>query len=302
MYAKWALVLALCILCVPALAASGLTDSSLQPSGVLNRMANAFTLRADRYATPIKDAARSLFWSLTGFALFVNGVKLIFKDGDIQSFAGVMVRMILFVGIFSYLLEKGSYIGITIIDSLSGLTSERNMGPSELLDVVFNSSQRLRQAAENASGSIPSKIGIYLMLIVFDLILFHVVVRYVSLYLNAYVMCVCGVFVLGFGAFSYTRDLAVNYMRLSLSLGLQLMAMTIVCQVGAGVLEDIGLGLIHADSVTMQDLGVVLFSALFLHALSGILPHTVGQLVTGAGVQAASSPLTVRLPRINLRK
>lgn len=281
-----ALLLALLLLPCCAHAAK-----ELSPDGVLNFVADSFIAGASRYAQPIKDAAERLFWILLAISIVVSGIKLVFKQGDPSSFFAVLVRLCLLTGAFHFLLANGTAIGASVIDSLSSVTNDRAVGPSEILDCTFNTTRTLNKAVSSSIANIPTALVLQLMILFFTVTMFLVAIRYITLYLTAYIFCVCGVFVLGFGAFSHTRDIAVSYLRVIFSLSLELMTMILICNAGFGVLEDLAARVAALKrNLNMQDAGVVLFTALFIYALSARLPSIVGSLVA-----SHPDPGTVRM-------
>lgn len=280
---------AVLLFCTEAYAASPLT-----PNGILNYVSDTFVDSARIYSEPIKKAAERLFWMLLGIALISTGVRLAFNHGDIASFYSVFVRIILLTGMFYFLLSHGTAIGSSVVDSLSSITNTRGIGPSELLDLTFNTGRALSTAVSKTMYGFSVGITLNIMILIFDIVMFLVTIRYVSLYLTAYIFCICGVFVLGFGAFSYTRELAVNFLRTVFSLSLELMTMILVCNAGFSVLEHLSEAVLQLKgNITLQDTGVVLFTALFIHVLSTGLPRIVGSLIAshpGAGSLSFSIP------------
>ncbi len=271
----------------------------LTPDGVLNFVADSFIAGASRYANPIKDAAERLFWILLAISIVVSGIKLIFKQGDPASFFAVLVRLCLLTGAFHFLLANGTAIGTSIVKSLSSVTNDRAIGPSEILDCTFNTTRTLNKAVSSSIANLPSALVLQLMILFFTVTMFLVTIRYITLYLTAYIFCVCGVFVLGFGAFSNTRDIAVSYLRVIFSLSLELMTMILICNAGFGVLEDLA-GKVAAlkRHLNMQDAGVVLFTSLFIYALTARLPSIVGSLVAShpdSGTVRMNIPVVSRI-------
>lgn len=255
-------------------------DGALTPNGVLNYVADAFIAGAKSYSEPIKSAAERLFWLLLGISIVVSGIRLVLRQGDITAFFAIFVKLVILTGIFYFLLSNGSKIGSSIVDSLSSITNTRNIGPSELLDVTFNIGHGLNRAVSKSFSGMAASLVIQLMILIFNIVMFLVTIRYVVLYLTAYIFCICGVFVLGFGAFGYTREIAVNFLRIIFSLSLELMTMILVCNTGFTVLEEMGTAITKLTrSITLQDTGVVLFTALFMHVISATLPKIVGSLV-----------------------
>jgi type IV secretion system protein TrbL len=271
----------------------------LSASGVLNYVADSFINSASGYAASIKNAAERLFWILLAISIVVTGIKLVFKQGDPASFFAVLIRLCLLTGTFYFLLSHGTAIGTSIIDSLMSVTSRGSVGPSEILDCTFNTTHALNKSISSSISNLPTALVLQLMILFFTVTMFLVTVRYVTLYITAYIFCVCGVFVLGFGAFSYTREISVSYLRVIFSLALELMTMILICNAGFEVLSGLAGQIADLDRpLIMQDAGVVLFIALFIYALTARLPSIVGSLVAthpDAGTVRMNIPIVSRV-------
>ena len=289
----------LTLLLVPSCANAAQT---LEPDGMLNYIAQQFISGASRYSEPIKQAAERLFWILLGISIVTSGIRMVLRSGDPASFFAVLVRLCLLTGTFYFLLKNGAQIGASIIDSLCSVTNNRSIGPSELLDCTFNTTRTLNKAIGSSVTNIPTALVLQLMILFFTVTMFLVTIRYITLYLSSYIFCVCGVFVLGFGAFSYTREIAVQYLRVIFSLALELMTMILICNAGFEVLETLSAKVMALDRhLNMQDAGVVLFTALFIYALCARLPAIVGSLVATHPQEAIPRLNIFRIPRLLLR-
>ncbi len=284
------------LLCAAALLwpETALASDGLPADGLLNRVADNFIQNVQNYSAPIAAAAERLFWMLLSCAIVVTGAKMIFKQGDPSSFAAVMVRLILTTGVFYFLLKNGARISASVIDSMIEVSGHYSVGPSELLDITFNTTKQLHMAISKSLAALPAALVMNLLIAVYSLIMFLVTIRYITLYISAYVFCTLGVFVLGFGAFGYTRVMAVSYLKTVLSLALQLMTMIIICNIGFQVLNDLSTAIAELDKpLTFQDAGVVLFTSLFLMVLCSSLPRLVGSLVC---VNPATGTLSFNVP------
>ena len=266
-----------------ACASAGLYEWELNSSGVVNRVANLFISTAGEYVDPIKEAALRLFWQLLACALVLHGLKLVFAEGTVSSFAAVLIKISLISGFFLYLINHGHTIAASFIDSLSSLTTSSSVGPAEMLDMSFNIGHQLMEAASASSADIPAMLVLYLLVMYFYYLMFRVCCQYVILYLSAYIMSICGIFVLGFGAFYPAREIAVNYLRCVLALGLQMMSMILVCNVGFNILEDMAAEIVSLESTfTFSDAVVIMLTAMLIRGLSVTIPGLVGSLAGGS--------------------
>ncbi len=277
-----------------ALPCTAHADAALSPDGLLNYSTNLFLSSAQQYIYPIKGAAQRLFWLLLLIAVVLHGIKLILNPKTISSFVAVFTQFVLIAGLFYFLLQNGAEIGASIVDSMISITNTNRIGPSEMLDITFNIGQSLSEHKASSLSSIPVSIMINAVILIFYIVMFLVTVRYITLYLCSYIFCIIGVFVLGFGALNVTRYIAVNYLRITFSLACELMTMILVCNIGFSILDRILQSLTTLDeTISLQECCVVLFTAIFIHALSAGLPRIVGSLFIshpGAGSISFSIP------------
>lgn len=289
--------------------AQEIKDLTLSPDGVLNSLTLLFIDNISEAATPIKEAANRLFWILVPISIVMLGIKSTFKDGNMQSFMGDLVKLLLVTGFYYFLLDNGTAIGHSVIDSLTSVTTNSNTGPSELIDLTFNIASNLNQNI--SAGLFNAVTGFILrcMVLVFMFIMFLVVIKFTTLFICAHILCICGVFVLGLGAISYTRYIAINFFKSILSMSLELMTTLLVINSGCLILKNLknkSQEIVESgSSVGSSECSVIIFTALFIYILSKYLPEAVSNLVTmtnGRNAKRSNSRISLKIPSINLKK
>ncbi|EFY06963.1 P-type conjugative transfer protein TrbL [Succinatimonas hippei] len=269
--------------------ARGLGNMFLNPSGVLNLSVNRVLSKINQITVPLKSAATRLFWILCAISAVLSGIRLIFQDGTIQNFFGELVKMLLIIGIFEFLLQNGPDIGADIIDSMIKLSQSQELGISECADKTFKIAGLLINKA-GAHGPI-MEITIILEVVLIFVVLSLIIVKFAVMYVSAYFVCVAGIFVLGFGALSFTRDLSVNYLKMLFSIGLQLMSIILICSAGFSIFDDFIYDLETSGNISFTDTTVLIFTSLFIYGLSTGTPQVVGQLIMGANISGGASLL-----------
>lgn len=282
----WAAAVLLLIAVLGCTQAAWAADSQdfglMLQQGIVKTSVELFEAETSRVAADIQSAATRLFWILCSVAIVVNGIKLIFKDGDLQAFFAVLVRFVIIIGIFHFLLVNGAQIGAEVINSLTSLTSRSGGGPAELADRIIDVTVAvLRSVSRTESAISISMLTMSLTLIIFDFILFGVVASCLVLYLSSYILCVVGVFVLGFGALSFTRQFAVNYLQLIIATGLELMTMILICNVGISAMDRLAEYIESVGTTSFSTQGVLLLCSVLLWSTSRVLPAMVGSLISG---------------------
>ena len=256
----------------------------LNADGILNSLIDEFVSCVNDSAGPIHQAAKRLFWFLVPISLVLTGIRCAF-NGDMSDFFLSLVTGVLFTGIFFYLLSNDYAIGKSIIDSFVTMVDNNYMGPSELIDLVFNIDRQITNLTTSNVLGLVSKIQIIICMIVFSVVMFFVILRFVSIYLTAQVLCVIGVFVLGFGGLRSTRYLAVNYLKLLIAKGLELITVLIITKAGCRILNDvIDATRLYEDGISVlkhSDCMVMIFISLFMFVLSKSLPPVMASLMIG---------------------
>lgn len=264
--------------------------STWQPvtEGALDFVTGTFLDTVNSYAEPIKRAATRLFWLLLSLSIVWIGCKRIFMPDNIQDLTAVFLRLVVVTGVFLFLLQNGAKIGGDIIDSLISLTDDRRIGPAEMFDLTANLFVRFTDLISNADLSILGSLMLSIPCWVFFYFMTKVIVRFTVLYLTAYSLCVCGIFVLGFGSFAATRNIAVNYLRGIIASALQLMTTILICNAGHAILIKLAEQYETMErTVQIQDCIAILFSGMFILGLVETLPEVVGALMaTGANAHA----------------
>lgn len=302
------LFLILTVICKSASAGEA-NSLTLSPDGVLNSLTLLFIDNISEAATPIKEAANRLFWILVPISIVLLGIRNVFKDGNMQSFMGDLVKLVLITGFYYFLLDNGTAIGHSVIDSLTSVTTSANTGPSELIDLTFNIASNLNKNI--SAGLFNAVTGFILrcLVLIFMFIMFLVVIRFTTLFICAHILCICGVFVLGLGAISFTRYIAVNFFKSILSMSLELMTTLLVVNSGCLILKNLkdkSEEIVESGaSVGSSECSVIIFTALFIYILSKHLPEVVSNLVImshSRSAKTSSNRISFKIPNLNLKK
>lgn len=267
--------------------ASSVVHAQVDNAGVLDQALKRYRDAAQGWQDAAHGAASSLFWSLATISLVWTMGQLALRRAELGEFFGELVRYLLFTGFWAWMLENGPQHAQMIIDSMvriGGSAAGTSLkSPSGVLDVGF---QLLDRALEQSSIQDPlaTSIGVVMalgVLIILALVGVNMLVALISCWIVAY----AGLFVLGFGGSKWTSDMAMNYYRMMLSLGLQVFAMILLVGVGDGMLRDY-LGRLE-QTVNVRELAVMLVVALVLLSSVNRIPALIGTLANGSSTQYA---------------
>jgi len=251
---------------------------------VVDQLLGKFKSAGQAWVGPLTRGATTLFWLLAIISLVWTGAIMVLKRAELVEILVEIVRYIMTIGIFFWLLTNGPQFAGAIIESLRRLGGEasgtgQSMFPGELItigaQVVQNQLRPIGWLFPVASA-IPVLLAV-IILIVCTLICANMVLLLIAGWIVAY----AGVVVLGFGASKWTSDIAINYFRTALGIGLSLMTMQLVISIGIGMLK----ALVQAtgSSGDIGQLIAITVTVILLAVIAHKLPQMVSGMVTGSG-------------------
>ncbi|HFM1927048.1 TPA: P-type conjugative transfer protein TrbL, partial [Escherichia coli] len=207
----------------------------LDSSGLLDTLLDKFQQVASTWTTVIADYANWLFWGLVLISMVWTFGMMAMQGEGLTGVLAEIVRFFAVIGFFYYLLINGPSISQSIINSMRQLAANAlgistGISPSSIVDMAFAILTKVSSVASIWSPMI-STIMItvaIIVLVVMSLIAINMLIMLVS----AWVLCYAGVILLGFGGSKWTSDIAINYLRTVLSIGIQLFTMTLIIGIG----------------------------------------------------------------------
>jgi len=109
-----AAVVVLTLLLVPS-------EAYAQSVQALDTLIDNFQTQSKQWEGTIKKAAIGLFWILAAIELSVSSIFIALQGGGAQTFAAEIVKRILVVGIFYFILDSGSSVCNAIVESFKQL-------------------------------------------------------------------------------------------------------------------------------------------------------------------------------------
>lgn len=225
-------VTALALVSAPALAQDGSLLTSLE---------NQVVTAAKGWETKILQAARSLFWILAGIEIAVAAVWLAVQAASLDSWFGELVRRILFIGLFAFILEQGPAASKAVVDSLFQIgAGGGSASPANVFNAGLKVASALSEKAkfglfQDNALAIASVFAMVVVVVAFSL----VAAIFVAVMVEMYVGLLAGMIMLGLGGSSYTKDFAVRYLVYAFSVGMKLMALVMIARIGSEVLVNL---------------------------------------------------------------
>lgn len=186
-----------------------------QEGHVLTELENQVSSAAKGWETTIMNAARSLFWILAAIEIGIAAVWLATQAASLDSWFAELVRRIMFVGFFAFILEQGPTFARAVVDSLFQIGADSDSAsPAEVFDAGIRVASQMSQQVqfgvfEDNALAIAAVLAMGVVVICFSL----VAAIFVSVMVEMYVGLLAGMIMLGLGGSSFTKDFAVRYLK-----------------------------------------------------------------------------------------
>lgn len=207
-------------------------------AGTFGTLQENIIANADRWAAVAQDAGTWLFYRLLFIGWVLTGIHALLKKASLAEFVGDTMFMLMSALFFLVLLQNGSWISaittaLTNVGATMGGLSDLSIGAvadqgSKLLDALLNG------VAETRLNIVAALVGVVAALMV-GVGYVGVLSAMLTMTIIIYVATYAGLLMLAFGALSYTRSLAVDYLFGVIKIGLQAMILYVVIGVGASI-------------------------------------------------------------------
>jgi len=256
-----------------------------QQGQVLTELENQVSSAAKGWETTIMDAARSLFWILAGIEIGIAAVWLAIQAASLDSWFAELVRRIMFIGFFAFVLDQGPTFARAVVDSLFQIGSGGgSASPAEVFDAGIRVASQMSQQAqfgvfEDNALAIAAVLAMGIVVICFSL----VAAIFVSVMVEMYVGLLAGMIMLGLGGSSFTKDFAIRYLVYAFGVGMKLMALVMISRIGSEVL----IGLAQAPTAESDQFITTLAIAgisVVVFIIAMYVPNIMQGVVQGASV------------------
>lgn len=260
-----------------------ISPDTFADTSVLNSVLTEFKKEASKWSSTISKAAEVLFFSLGTISLAWSLGMLIIRRAEIGEVFGELIKFSVFFGFMYFILNNAPEIGKSIIDSFLSLGSKAGgasspITASSIVDVGYHIFVTTGEKASIWSPVVSAILALTALLIL--LALCYVAVTFITIQISAYILLNAGIFILGFGGARWTSDMAFNYYKTLIGIGLQLLTMVLIVTLGKGIMD--GFNAKMGDDITFENLSIMLLTAIFLVISVGKIPPMVGGLVNGA--------------------
>ncbi|RWC37771.1 MAG: P-type conjugative transfer protein TrbL [Mesorhizobium sp.] len=251
---------------------------------LLTTLQNQVATAAQGWETTVMQAARSLFWILAGIEIGIAAVWLAIQAASLDAWFAELVRRIMFVGLFVFVLEQGPDFAKAVVNSLfeigagGGTASPANIFNAGLQVASVMSEKVQFGVFEDNALAIAAVFAMVIVVISFSL----VAAIFVAVMVEMYVGLLAGMIMLGLGGSSFTKDFAVRYLVYAFSVGMKLMALVMIARIGSEVL--LGLANMPAGSDQFVSTLAIGGISVVVFIIAMYVPPIVQGVVQGASI------------------
>jgi P-type conjugative transfer protein TrbL len=209
--------------------------------GTVDEMMDRFEEKSSDISNRFYDAALWLFWALAVIQFTWAAAQLGLKgELSLTSFSQTLIRELMFIGLFYWLLTNYSQLGDWIVGSLRQLgeeaTSFGEVTPSNIFSHGINIAHIAISKAYDASvfKAVAAAFPVVVILVAYALAAAACAVYLIEFY----ILVPCGVILLGFGGSLWTKNYAENYIRCLVSVGMKLLIIQIIIGVTSSFMLD----------------------------------------------------------------
>ena len=212
----------------------------LDDVGLMDNILNRYSNVAGSWATVIQDYAIWMFWSLTIISMVWTFGLMAMQGEGFLLFLRKLLNFYCY-WLLSVFAKNGPAISIAIQDSLRQLAANASgmsdsFSPSDIVNIGFEIVSRVVDQSSIWSPA-DTIVGMLLAAVILC-ILALIAVNMLILLITGWILSYAGIFLLGFGGGRWTSDIAVNYFKTVLGVGLQLFTMVLLVGIGKTFIDQ----------------------------------------------------------------
>ena len=256
----------------------------------------------------LSDRATELLWGLALISLSILAMKQIFSGADFNTLFAEMIKFIMGIGFFVWILDP-HYIGvgklITFVegwlniiptDGVSNHTPEqfiKNMFSSgwNVLCHVASLGKSFQELNFLVPGLMDGGFTVYALSLIVASAIFTIflcmTVNFILTLTKAYITICCGILAVGFGGLTWTNSWAVNYLKQLVKLGLELMCFVFIVSVLLSMVKTVIYQPISARRpIELSETFIIFTEGLITFILAHSVPSAVTSMIEGGATKS----------------
>ena len=257
----------------------------------LNQTMNDFENAARSWQKTFQGAAETLFLMLIPIAMVWRFGQIAMQGGGATEALAELVRFLIFAGFYWWLVTHGCTIAETILESMQDLSDDAlgqqrtGLDPTAVINLGLNT---LRDIVGSAKFGGITSIGTDLTLlvviaitIIFACLCAVVAINLLLAIITVYILMYAGIIILGFGATSWTSEMAIGYFRSVFNASMRVAGMMLVVGICEIVVKTISQRIIQNPN----DLFIaaeLLITAIMMYLMTEKVPDQLASLASGS--------------------
>jgi type IV secretion system protein TrbL len=252
------------------------------PTGaVLDGIVQQFQQQASSIQPAIYNAALELFGWLAVITVIISFVMLVVEARGSIDLGDVMmtiVRQILYVGFFYWLLTNSLQFSKDIIESFQQIATTAGATAMTPSQVITAASSMVITMLKGMSINIAADLAILVFVMPTYLCMVVVAAWMVLIIIEAYMSVALGALALAFGGLHFSKEIAVGFIRFLLAIGMKFMTLMIVASMGVRMITG---WVQNAQNIQIDGVVIIFGCAVVLAILSVALPKMATDLISG---------------------
>ncbi|EPE8812517.1 P-type conjugative transfer protein TrbL [Yersinia enterocolitica] len=261
--------------------------AAIDNSGIMNTVLDRFQSAASGWGAVMVQYASWLFWEMALLSMVWTFGMMALRKADIQEFFAEALRFLSATGFFFWILVNAPSIAMSIIKSTQMIGAETaglgsQLQPYDIVDMGFDI---LFRAFDQSTFWAPVDATCAILFSLATLLILTLIgVQMLLLLVTSWILAYAGIFLLGFGGSRWTSDIAINYYKTVVGVGIQLMMMILLVGIGKTFLDEYYSKL--SDTISLKEMAVMLVVTVILYALINKIPTLLAGIVGSGSIQS----------------
>ncbi|MGE4685866.1 P-type conjugative transfer protein TrbL [Yersinia enterocolitica] len=261
--------------------------AAIDNSGIMNTVLDRFQSAASGWGAVMVQYASWLFWEMALLSMVWTFGMMALRKADIQEFFAEALRFLSASGFFFWILVNAPSIAMSIIKSTQMIGAEAaglgsQLQPYDIVDMGFDI---LFRAFDQSTFWAPVDATCAILFSLATLLILTLIgVQMLLLLVTSWILAYAGIFLLGFGGSRWTSDIAINYYKTVVGVGIQLMMMILLVGIGKTFLDEYYSKL--SDTISLKEMAVMLVVTVILYALINKIPTLLAGIVGSGSIQS----------------
>jgi type IV secretion system protein TrbL len=239
-----------------------------------------FKTAGQNIGTNVLQYAQPLFWSLAAIQFAGSSIRLGLQGVDLQEWAAHIVRQIMFIGVYAWLMTSCYTISNDIIQSMqqvgTGLGGTTGLHAQDMFNSGINLAINLVNLMTIMDPGFSFAVALSGVVLV---ACFAWLAALLTVALcEGYIMIGAGVLLTGFGGSEWTRDIANKVFMLALSIGTKIFIMEIIMNVEFNLVQQWA----ASNPTTLAQVFWIMGAAIIFLLIVMELPSFAAQFIAGA--------------------